>query len=393
MPRNLTNKDKEAIVKQLTGGWSNIFRDTIDIFQRDEFVAGNETRSPLATVVRDLSRLQCRRWARADKSNFTTRYNQVTANICGLYLDSISEKPADGSISSQFTGGQCNCSRYSVAVDFRDANGSNVLTFNNVRGPIGTLRVIQGAVGAEGCNAPQRRYRLVGTNRSIGGGSCLALAEREYTSTCSPIPRFIGSVVVTPQFGDPNNCGDPGNQISDPNIPTGLPALPPTQVVTIPAYGDVTASVTINPDGSFEICIEEIDTCFTIDPTGLADDSGPGDIAPTDPGEADTPENTGPGGEASGCASDDQELTGVLVEILAAPIGANTFNNINTTVYRGIGYVSMGYEGLLGVDVSAGVVESPQFFHAQARGLQCWRVTANIGFNLKCTPYYRDLED
>jgi len=42
--------------------------------------------------------------------------------------------------------------------------------------------------------------------------------------------------------------------------------------------------------------------------------------------------------------------------------------------------------------MSGGTAETLQFFHAQQRGLTDYRVRANLGFNLRVTPYYRTLE-
>jgi len=102
--------------------------------------------------------------------------------------------------------------------------------------------------------------------------------------------------------------------------------------------------------------------------------------------------DTGVGGENEGSADEGEELVGVLVQILTAPLDANRFFNNSALIYRGACYVTMGYPGRLGLDMSGGTLESPQFFHAQQRGLTDYRVRANVGFNLRVTPYYRTLE-
>lgn len=387
MTRPLTDADKTAIIKQLTGGWSNIFRDTIDIFQRDEFIAGDEVRSPLATAVRELSRLQCRRWARADKSNLSTRQNQITSNICSLYLNSILESPGNGSLSLQFTGGQCECARYSVTYNIGQATSNDIRTATNVRGPIGTLRQEVGALGANGCGATQRRVKVLGFNRGIGGSTCLALEEREYTGFCSSPDRVLRGISVSPNAGQPNNCGDPGDLITQPPTPSGLPALPSTTTIVLPALGPVTATIGINPDGSFEVCIQEIDTCFTIDPTSLADDQPDGgELPPGDIGEPSPQVNTGVGDEAEGEAPEGEVLVGLEITVITQPPSAKIFQG---DVFRGLGWVYMGVPGNLALHPSGSTHRENQFTFAEKNNLTAWKVIANTGYNLGIKAYYR----
>jgi len=183
------------------------------------------------------------------------------------------------------------------------------------------------------------------------------------------------SPVDGPSVG-PNPPPDPGplpgpEPTDDPDNPVGAPILP------LPPYQDPIYGPTpiVGPTG----------------PTGPPGGGGGNDPV-GGPGSPGGGGETGGGGDESGGAEDGEELVGVLVEILSAPEGANRFFNNAELVYRGAYYVAMGYPGRLGLDMSGGTAETIQFFHAQQRGLTDYRVRANVGFNLRVTPYYRTLE-
>jgi len=196
-----------------------------------------------------------------------------------------------------------------------------------------------------------------------------------------------GRMVALQPCGFADNCGDPpGVLVPGPNPPP-TPTFPPGQE---PGF---------EPDGQPFFFVPPIDNPIGGDPIDVPpqpdpdppDPGPPGDDTPTDPGDAGDPEETGPGGEASGVAPDGSELTGVFIEIVEFPQNAARFQNNQRQPFRGAGYIAMGWPNLLGVDMSGGVINLQQFFHAQQRGITAWRVTANIGFTLRCTPYYREL--
>jgi hypothetical protein len=190
--------------------------------------------------------------------------------------------------------------------------------------------------------------------------------------------------------GLPDACGDVPDEF-DSGDPDPTPDPTPDPVGGPIGYPFPDFDITVNPDGTINIDFGDGLPPVTVDP-GLDDDGGGGAggsiLAPGLPGET---EPTGSGGTNDGEAGEGEELVGVLVRVLSAPPNANTFDNVSATVIRGVGYVAMGYPGRLGVDPTAAVLESPQFFHAQQRGLTAWRVRANVGFNLETTPYYREI--
>lgn len=120
-------------------------------------------------------------------------------------------------------------------------------------------------------------------------------------------------------------------------------------------------------------------------------DSPAGD--PPTPGAPGTPEETDGATPAEGEADEGEELVGVLVQVLSTPPNANKFRDVSTNVWRGIGYIRMGWPGRYGADISAGIAQTVQFYHAQQRGCTAYSVLARNGFTLRVTPYYRSIEE
>jgi hypothetical protein len=380
MSRPLTDKDKTDIVKQLTGGWSRIFTDAVDIFDRSNFVAGNESRSPLATAVRTITRFNCRRWARADKELFSTNVNQVNADICGQYLDGISENPDDGSISRAFIGGQCN-DLYLVNWT-RNFGGGITTATRLVRGPIGGTRAFIGGGST--------RAQIFARNASTSDSTCGFLSDigpAWYDLGSNSGSEIPGSTCVinsiTPCPGNADNCGNITPDITQPNTPTGLPTLPPTITVNLPGLGPVDVGIDLNPDGTIEICIDQLDTCFTLDPISPDDGDAPD---PGDVGEPDEEEDTDQDGEAEGCAPDGSVLGGLSIAIKGTPPNPNKYSD---EVFRGVAFVYMGVEDNLALHPEASSMKNNQFFFPYKDNLTCWLVRANVGYSLGVTPYYK----
>jgi hypothetical protein len=310
--------------------------------------------------------------------------NNYNAGVCGPYLDSISENPEGGDIGPEFTGGQCAIN-YTVTIGIEEYPFDDCSTFgegissNGYLGPIRGLRF--GVVSPSGtlCTPGRNRVWLqhgAPGNETLIGGAGYGVKAR--------------LISIVPEAGLPDNCGNPAPTYQPPATVTPDTPVPPGITVNLPGIGPVTVNITLDPSGDPVFTIPDIGVEFGVDLGGGDPGGGGGDPTdPTDPGNPGSPSNTGAGGVSEGEAPLGSELVGLLVSVLTAPEGANTFDNNAYTVFRGIGYVAMGFPGRLGVDISGGTVISPQFFHAQQRGLTSWAVRANVGFNLRVTPYYR----
>jgi len=284
----------------------------------------------------------------------------TTALLCKPYWDSQGyDAPEPG--DPPFSGGQCVGVEYNVTTE---------VAFGGAPTPI--VRSGQGPISLEIQPAP-----------TPGQFEGQVIANGVIILGISGATSIVITSIVR-QDGQPDNCGDPPGDLEPGPNPPPDPTFPPGEE---PGF---------DPDGQPFFFVPPIDSPIGGDPIDVPpqpspDPSSPGDNTPTDPGDAGDPEETGPVGEASGCAPDGSELTGVFVEIVEFPENAARFQNNQRQPFRGAGYIAMGWENLLGVDMSGGVINLAQFFHAQQRGITCWRVTANIGFDLRCTPYYREL--
>ena len=289
----------------------------------------------------------------------------TTALLCKPYWDGEGyDPPEPGDLP--FSGGQCVGVSYVVNIVDMTVDGPfgpprNVSGTGPVIGPIRVVTDNTAAAGVEFASGPV--FTLSGAAARI----------RE--------PNILG---IARQDGLPDNCGDPDADFEPGENPPPTPTFPPGQE---PGF---------DPDGQPFFFVPPIDSPIGGDPIDVPeqpdpDPGSPGDDTPTDPGEAGDSEDTDAGGEASGCAPEGSELTGVFVEIIEFPENAARFQNNQRQPFRGAGYIAMGWPDLLGVDMSGGVINLEQFFHAQQRGITCWRVTANTGFELRCTPYYREL--
>lgn len=376
-----STEDLENALGSVLGVASNVFVD------RPGFVASDDEVDPLSAAVRGLTRLNCRRWAAADKSGFSPRVNGYNAGVCGPYLDSIGENPNPGEIGPDFEGGQCPVN---YRVSFTATGAGNDCSPIEAGNP---------DVNAGPGPLSLRYFHDTATSAPVGGlceGFSYNVVYLRTANGETPLVGFGRGVRLTSfnpfrEDGGPDNCGNPVPTYQPPATVTPDEPVPPGIVVSLPGLGDVTVNIDLGPDGNPTFTLPDVGVDFGVE-IGGGDDDGDGGTGTEDPGSPGAGGETGGGGESEGEAPEGQELVGLLVTVLEAPERANTFDNNSRAPFRGIGYVRMGYPGRLGVDISGGTVISPQFFHAQQRGLTNWQVAANLGFNLDVTPYYRSAE-
>lgn len=384
----LTGAAKDGIADIVTGYVSKGLRDfEFASTNLPGFLADTGPVVAAAQPTRQIVRAACRSYARGGGPQNLPGFDAAWGGICGPYLDSLGETPNPGSLARPFQGGQCPVA-YSGIYSFRSVNTDGSLTapteqgFSGLVGPIRSI-VRRGTPGA------YQAFLLHGEG-----------LESFLRSSSAPQGGLedLRIVSVSRDDGGADSCGGPPVVYAPPTVRPGLPGLPPTTPIDIPGIGPTPITITFDPDGNINVGLPDIGIEVPIsDPFGLGgedDGDGGGDPGnPTSPGSAGSSSDTGSGGAAEGEAPPGSELVGLLVAVVEAPPNANTFDNNAATVYRGFGYVRMGYPSRLGLDITGGTVISPQFFHAQQRGLTSWAVRANIGFNLRTTPYYRNIEE
>jgi len=359
-------------------------------FDTAGFIATDDPAPIALRPAKQLARAACRAWARQPGPSFNPSADRLYAGACGEYLDSIGEGVDPGAIGPLFEGGQC-VEKYVVAFDFGPGSSSSGTLL--AVGPIRGLREEDGVAG-------EKRVFLQANSGVVFGGQCFNVLAPSgpqdtllgtYTpSESAPGPARITG--ITPCGTD--NCGNPPPDYERPRPPITLPPITPI-FIDLPDIGEINVNVTVDAEGLITIESPTLDVEVNIGgPNDGANDDGGGvdggDLVP-DGGVADSPADTGNGGTASGCAPDGLELVGVRVEVLEAPVNFNSYANQAAVVYRGIGYVRMGYPNRLALCLEGSAVISPQFFLAPVRGLTCWEVRANNGFINRVTPYYREL--
>lgn len=378
----------EAVVKAIPG----FFNDAIDQLRVGEgaYIRDGEPSGIVAQIGQAVARSACRRYG-AQGPEAVGSKGERFERACRPYLDSLSPGLGLG-YDVPFDGGQCGAP-YRVVAQRTNGAGDQILA-NAValQGPLGGTRVIGAPLSGLSFQifAQGNRTANSGTCGVLGTGGPKFYNLITIVTNQDPPPKF-SVASITPCTGSANNCGDPPSQIID---PTNRPDPNPPPFVFSPAPGiNIPINVEINNDGTIGFDFGEgprtVDPFPPDNPGGGGGGGDPGD--PTDPGSPGVGGDTGSGGEADGNAGPGEELVGLLVQVLEAPQGANTFANNTQAPFRGIGYVRMGYPGRLGLDISGGTVISPQFFHAPQRGLTNWAVSANLGFNLRTTPYYREI--
>lgn len=112
-----------------------------------------------------------------------------------------------------------------------------------------------------------------------------------------------------------------------------------------------------------------------------------------DPGEPGDPVAIPEGGEAEETAEEGQELVGIQLEFTTVPGNPRQPGNvIGPQLYIGGAYVFMGIDGQgLELQSEGRVIESGQFFFAE-RPADKWRVIAALGYAVRVTPYYREVQ-
>jgi len=360
-----------------------IFDDALDTLREGEaqYLKDGQPTSLTGRISQAAGRSACRIYSTGDV-DLSPAAAEKYERACRPYLDDI-YPPSRPTIEQPFRGGQCEAV-YSVNMTMTQKDGLPSITLNNrVRGPIGGFRItstspFQGQVFAR---------NNITNNANCGNLPAQAPAWRNVGLGGT---NFEGQSIkvnsITPCGLD--NCGSVPPEVIQPD-PNPDPTPPPFRFNPGPDI-DVDIDVDVDVDGSITINVGT--GPITVNPFGGGGGGASGNDPVGGPGTPGAGGDTSAGGQQGGEADSGEELVGVLVQILSAPLDANRFFNNSELVYRGAYYVAMGYSGRLGLDMSGGTAETLQFFHAQQRGLTHYRVRANVGFNLRVTPYYRELE-
>lgn len=349
------------------------------------FLADDTPVVAAALPTKVIIRAACRTYARGFGPQNLPGFDAVWQGICEPYLESIGENPGDGSLAPPFEGGQCEAVQYRV----------NLAGRNTTSQPATAARIGPGPVGGVVIGPPnQFSARSIGVSFSDG-------VNFSGPGTSSTNNRNADSWVITSIVridGLADSCGNPPTEYNPAPIPPGLPPLSPTSPVDFPGIGPVNIGVEFSPEGDLIVTAPELG--IEVNVGGDADGGGGGGGTP-EPGTPGESSETGAGGgggggsagggTAEGDAPEGQVLTGVKLEVLEAPASRRRYTE---QVDRGVAYVYMGTpsEGL-GLEPTGATVRDGQFFFAQKDYLTRHSVRANVGYNIRVTPYYRPREE
>lgn len=371
-----------------------MMRDGLDQLRQGgpNYLRDGDPDSVAGKIGQAVGRSACRRYA-VGNVGLTPEKAERYERACRPYLEEAGYGPGPG-VFQPFKNGQCACSVYRLQYTISGTSDQFGTPFTpitgdfRVRGPVSALRQVNGAGFL---------YSHRGRATFSSGATPVCASSAVNSSTGPAFSSSDAKVVQTlTLISGPDNCGGPepvGENTDREPDPTGNPFRfnpAPNIDVDINTVVNVDGTVTFNiGTGPIKIDPFNRDTGRKDDPGG-GDGGGGGGGDPTpEPGTPGSPSDTGAGsGGADGDAPEGKVLTGVRLDILEFPGSRSRFTD---EVDRGVAYVYMGapVEGL-GLEPTGSLVRTGQFFFAQKDYLTRHSVRANLGYNIRVTPYYRD---
>ena len=381
-----------AIVNQLAAGAKDVLQQAAAVAtgNQGDYIANGQPESIYGKIQQATARQYCRRYA-DDPGALPGAVGVVVENICRPYLGAIGYGTAP-EIRVPFDGGQCD-EIYLVTLRGTQGNGVVGGPFTRrVHGPIGGARF----ANEDGTFRGQLFCRAINNNANNCGP--IVPAELAWRGVGLSGQGFNGGTLeilnIVPCDGT-DQCGSPPPEI----LPPGPPPTPgPRRERYNPGPDiDIDIDIEINPDGSFDVDfgIGPVTVDPFPEPSPGDEPGGPTGPPPGDVGAPGGPVETGPGspggegGDAEGEAPPGSVLTGLRLEVLSVPDQRKRFT---PEVLRGVCYVYMGVPGLLDHDPAGAMLTDDQFVFAEKENLTAWRVRANFGYNIRVTPYYREVE-
>jgi len=364
-------------VKRLWGG--GVIQDVLGAptFLRDDLPSDA---TPFSKATQELGRRACRQVARTPSISYGNQ--MFWSGMCDPYLDTVNEGPtSDGNLAPPFTGGKC-ATPYIMSTNScswgptGNSQGCVLASFPPRPGPIQRVESLPTTNTGPGGFTTSGRKRIVwadGTVTEAGG---------KVVSNDTGITRSIVTVSVARADGQPDSCGNLPNEYQPPRYPTGLPPLPPP-TIDLPGLGDGW-DVTINPDGTFNVCFG--DECTPdINPDGTGGDPS------EDPGEPDgDPKENDPGDPSDdtieGCAEEGNVLTGIKINFTQIP------QNVSGPLdyYYRVCYVGFGPDlDLIDLVIDGKLIKDGQFVIPDSEFCKCFRVVVSPGWGLSVQAYSR----
>lgn len=360
---------------------AGIIKEAADVVTLGEsnYIRDGEPQGVVAGLNLDAARRACRRYARK-VDQLDSREIARWDSACRPYLESIGEYPGPPVYVSPYQGGQCDGVPYSVRVPYTNLVGDGQVADLSGFGPV---------LGARVTILSDTSFRVDATLRLTPGGG---LTNAGIGPVGYQAGTTVGPLTVVRTDGQPDECGSPPPEYEKPTpIPTPLPPFRPT----IPGI-DVDVDVDINLDGDITIIFDPGGDETVVGPTDpFEPDPSTDPFGPQSPGDRGEP---GPGidisdGQAgTGEAEEGEILVGVEVEVLSTDGSPREQKYLDYSVWRQACYVYLGSGASLDQQPEAAALISPQFFFAPP-GSTTWIVYSGLGYNLRVTPYYREVKE
>jgi len=346
------------------------------------FVAGPEPSSPIAAAVHRRYRDACDSYSNAP--GWLKAMNPLARDgvgvVCNPYLEGVgSGQPGVGPTTEEPRGCQPIVYDEVRVTGLKGSSAGPVegsfinWTFDNIQGPVTSPVVL---------NPGTTNSRLAVTNgvgvQVLGGTETFGWGPAWISDTDPDDPPGLCGVPEVPIGPNPNPRPDPGLPPDDEPFegPGGEPIFPMPEVPN--PFGDPVQLPNFPGPNPAE----------PVPPQGPGDQPDP--VPPGDTGSPKAPQDTGLGEEAEGAESDEY-LVGVAIAVLSEPSSARVTFTPSGPVYLGACFLYMGGNGGLDLQQEARYLQDGQFFYAPETA-NAWKVIAAPGYNLRVTPYYREVE-
>lgn len=375
MPREYTDADSAAMADLVKTAVVRVFQPDAGVTLGGQpvrdFLAGPAPANLFSRVQWDAGRETCRRWAADKTDSILPSQEAFMRDTCTPYIEGDYGPIGDADGSPPFPGGQCTFA-YQIRGD--DGTGAFFIpgTINGPLTEVSQTLLIPVGSGVAGTG----QFRIRATNAA--GGTIFNDVNTFNPAGFGPVPIPVGGV--------PDTCGslpdefDPGPPV--PGIPGPAP-VPPPPGVPWPFPG---VDITFNPDGTIGIDYGDDTPPDTVDPGA---EPGPPPGPPPGGGEPGTPGTATPETPAEDEAPPGEMLWGLRIDIDAFPPSPKQYA---PGVYRAVCYVYMGDDEGLDHDPAGAMLTDGQFVLAERDYLTRWRVSANDGYTLTVTPYYKPVE-
>lgn len=294
-------------------------------------------------------------------------------NACRPYLDQQGAGAGPG-FGVPVRGGQCVGVRYRFQASYNQPAGLEVVNGDSLLGPVTTRPVI--------ANVNANEKRLSFTARRFPDGQLITWFSFQ---TLQSNALSLQSFTVTRFDGQPDLCGNPPVEVIQPR-PDPTPA-PPAPRFNPDVNIDVDLNVVLVAPGAIQVNLGT--GPITIDPFADGGGDGGGGVPPGDSGTPGTGIDSGVGGDAEGVAPPGSVIVGLLVSLTETP---DFVQPSPDGYYRGAATITMGTAVGRDLNFAGAFLRDGQFVLAEQDFLTHWRVNASVGFNIRVTPYYREVE-